>query len=248
MIDRQLKAPSLPDAHHPDVERLALHAAGQLRPVERVILEAHLAFCTSCTAQLRELLDPGVRWLGTLAREPVAEAMWERLDRSLGSPEARITPASGARRLPAVPALLPPALPLSAFEELGEPKPVLRWRSVPTSRARFALLATDPIADAQLVLIELEGGARFPAHQHLGPEEMVILAGGYTDAFGHFERGAYHRYAPGTEHSALSDAGETCWAVGLIERGLRFRGLLGVLQWLADPRARRGVRPDGPTT
>jgi putative transcriptional regulator len=248
MSERRPEAVSLSESHHPEVERLALHAAGQLRPVERVILEAHLAFCASCTALLRGLLDPGARWLGTLSRVPLPDALWERLDSSLDSPEAagigRVKDARASTALSAgARALRPSAVPMAAWEELRDLAPALRWRPVPTSRARYALLATDPIADAQLVLVELVGGARFPAHQHLGPEEMVILAGGYTDAVGHFEQGAYHRYAPGTEHSALSDAGETCWALGLIERGLRFRGLLGVLQWLTDPRARRGVLP-----
>jgi putative transcriptional regulator len=234
---------SLPASQHPDADRLALHAAGQLRPLERVIVEAHLAFCAPCTALLRDLLAPGARWLGTLAREPLPIALWERLDRTLESSRAAgVAPDRGAGRS-APSAALPAALPRSAWEELGDPKPSLHWRPVLTSRARFALLATDPVADAQLVLVELVGGSRFPAHLHLGPEQMVILAGGYTDSFGHFERGAYHRYASGTEHSALSDPGETCWALGLIERGLRFRGVLGVVQWLLDPRARRSVRP-----
>ena len=51
---------SLPDAvrRRYDVStlRLALHAAGQLRPVERAVIEAHLAFCPFCVDRLRELL------------------------------------------------------------------------------------------------------------------------------------------------------------------------------------------------
>ena len=242
MIERTLARGVLPESHHPDADRLALHAAGQLRPIERVIVEAHLAFCAPCTDRLRELLDPGARWLQTVGREVVPGAVWERLSRSLEAP-AGSAPGGDPPSRPTDPgAALPEALPRTAWEELGDPKPTLQWRPVLTSRARYCVLATDRVADSQLVLVKLVGGSRFPAHLHLGQEEMVILAGGYTDAFGHFEAGAYQRYAPGTEHSALSDAGETCFALGLIERGLRFRGLLGVLQWLFEPQARRGVQ------
>ena len=240
-------ATRIPEAHHPDAERLALHAAGQLRRVERFVLEAHLAYCATCTDDLRALLDPGARWLESLPGEPPPPAVWASLERRLGEPGAgrsrpdgRNGPGGGSGAT-AIAAPLPAVVPASAWEEIADSTPVLQWRRLPTSRAHFARLAADPAIDAELVLVRLEPGSRFPAHVHLGVEEMVILAGGYSDPFGHFEAGAYQRYAPGTEHSALTDAGETCWAIGLIERGLRFRGVLGALQWLIDPRVRSGA-------
>jgi putative transcriptional regulator len=240
--ERGVVAASLPEAHHPDPERLALHASGQLRPIERVMVEAHLAFCAPCTALLRELLDPGAVWLGGLDRQPLPASLWTRLaDRLDPSPP----PAAGlgrSRRTASAPASPPTAMPALAWEEL-DPKPALRWRSVPTSRARFTLLASDPILDADLVLVGNEGGERFPEHVHIGYEDIVILTGGYRDPYGHFETGAYHRYLPGSEHGPHIDRGEYCWTLGLIERGLRFRGFLGVLQWLVDPKARRAGRP-----
>lgn len=246
MSERAVATASLPEAHHPDPERLALHASGQLRPVERVMLEAHLAFCAPCTERLRELLDPGAMWLAGLERSPVPASVWtrlaDRLDPSL-SPAAALDRSAGrSLRSTSASDSPPPAVPATAWEEL-DPKPALRWRTVPTSRARVTLLASDPVLDADLVLVGSEGGDKFPEHVHIGYEDIVILTGSYRDPYGHFEAGAYYRYAPGSEHGPLIDRAEYCWTLGLIERGLRFRGLLGALQWLLDPKARRAGRP-----
>jgi putative transcriptional regulator len=215
---------------HPDPERLALHAAGQLRPVERAIIETHLTFCPWCVDQLRELLEPGGRWLEEIAGVAVAATTWERLERRLDrapmDPGAAEFPDAGVRG-----ALLPAA----ALAELGDDRPALAWRSVPTTRARYAVLAHDHEADIDLVLIGLEPGHRFPRHVHLGNEEVVILAGAYTDEYGHLAAGNYHHYPPGSEHSTLIEAGEPCWTLGLLEHGIKFRGVLGAFQWMGDP-------------
>ena len=215
---------------HPDAERLAQHAAGQLRPVERVIVEAHLAYCTSCLDQLRALLGPGGRWLEEVAGAPLPEGAWEKLERKLDEPPIDPRPAqfpeAGVRG-----ALLPAA----ALAELPDPRPRLEWQTVPTTRARYARLAFDSEADIDLVLIGLDGGHRFPSHVHLGNEEVVVLTGAYRDQFTHLGPGNYFHYPPGSEHATAIDPGEPCWTVGLLEHGIRFRGVLGVLQWIADP-------------
>jgi predicted ChrR family anti-sigma factor len=218
---------------HPDAERLALHAAGQLRPVERAVIETHLAFCRSCVDQLRELLGPGGRWLEELAGAPVAAATWDRLERRLDRPP--LDPASAEFPDAGVRGAF---LPAAAVAELDDPMPELAWRTVPTTRARYALLATDAEADIDLVLVGLDPGHRFPKHVHLGNEEVVILAGAYTDEFAHLGPGNYYHYPPGSEHGTLIDAGEPCWTLGLLEHGIMFRGVLGALQWMVDPQTR----------
>jgi putative transcriptional regulator len=215
---------------HPDPERLALHAAGQLRPVERAVIEAHLVFCPWCVEQLRELLEPGGRWLEELAGAPVAAATWDRLERRLDLP-----PADSATAEFSEAGLRGALLPAAALAELGDRKPTLAWRTVPTTRARFAVLASDEDADLDLVLVGLAPGRRFPRHVHLGNEEVVILAGAYTDDYAHLGAGNYYHYPPGSEHGTLIDAGEPCWTLGLLEHGIKFRGVLGALQWMADP-------------
>jgi putative transcriptional regulator len=218
---------------HPDPERLALHAAGQLRPVERALIEAHLAFCPWCVDRLRELLEPGGRWLEEIAGAPVAPSTWERIERRLDRPPldraAAEFPDAGVRG-----ALLPAA----ALAELDDAKPSLAWRTVPMTRARYALLATDQEADIDLVLVGLDPGHRFPRHIHLGNEEVVILAGSYTDDYAHLGPGNYFHYPPGSEHGTVIDSREPCWTLGLLEHGIMLRGVRGALQWIVDPPTR----------
>ena len=233
MTQPALRTESAQGKLHPDPERLALHAAGQLRPVERAVIETHLTFCPWCMDRLRELLEPGARWLEELAEAPVSVATWERLERRLD--RAPIDPATAEFPDAGVRGAL---LPAAALAELDQPRPTLAWQTVPTTRARYALLANDAEADIDLVLIGLAPGHRFPRHVHLGNEEVVILAGAYTDDYAHLGPGNYYHYPPGSEHGTLIDAGEPCWTLGLLEHGIKFRGVLGALQWMVDPQTR----------
>jgi putative transcriptional regulator len=234
----QRPAPPPPmDKLHPDAERLALHAAGQLRPAERVIVESHLAFCGECVDRLRALLEPGARWLADIAGQAVSTASWERLERRLDAaplvPEGVRFPEAGVAGA---------WLPAAAVEELGGAVPRLEWKGVPTSRARYAILAEDAATEYQLLVLGLAGGLKFPTHIHLGNEEVVLLAGGYTDRYTHLDAGNYYLYEPGTEHGTVTDPDEICWTLGLIQHGIQFRGVLGAFQLLLDPVARRKWR------
>ena len=172
----------------------------------------------------------GARWLEELAGAPVSAATWDRLERRLDRPPADPAPAefpdAGVARRPAAG---------RGSRRARRPAASLAWRTVPTTRARFAVLATDEEADIDLVLVGLDRGRRFPRHVHLGNEEVVILAGAYTDDYAHLGPGNYYHYPPGSEHGTLTDPGEPCWTLGLLEHGIMFRGVLGALQWMIDP-------------
>jgi anti-sigma factor ChrR (cupin superfamily) len=50
-------------------------------------------------------------------------------------------------------------------------------------------------------------------HTHLDPEDVLVLASGYTDQFGTFEKGAYASYLPGSEHRPFTEPDEECWTL-----------------------------------
>lgn len=54
------------------------------------------------------------------------------------------------------------------------------------------------------VLIRMDPGRGYPAHRHLGVEEVLILAGGYRDAGGEHQAGSYLRYEVGSEHAPVA--------------------------------------------
>ncbi len=85
------------------------------------------------------------------------------------------------------------------------------WRETRTPGVQWALLSSEGRGEqaGATVLIRMEPGCGYPAHEHLGLEEVLILAGGYRDHLGEHRAGEYLRYEPGTRHApvALGKAG-----------------------------------------
>ncbi len=61
-----------------------------------------------------------------------------------------------------------------------------------------------------VVLIRMEPGKGYERHRHLGPETVLVLQGGYRDAFGEVRAGDVVTYETGSEHApiALGGAGD----------------------------------------
>ena len=62
----------------------------------------------------------------------------------------------------------------------------------------------DSRAGDATVLIRMEPGSSYPEHEHLGVEEVLILAGGYRDADGEHRAGSYLRYPEGSRHAPVA--------------------------------------------
>ncbi|MFT5733357.1 MAG: anti-sigma factor ChrR (cupin superfamily) [Planctomycetota bacterium] len=67
-----------------------------------------------------------------------------------------------------------------------------------------------PKAATQTVLIRMAPGSGYPTHRHLGPEDVLVLAGGYRDDDGRtFRAGEFVRYPAGSEHSPVALEGDS---------------------------------------
>lgn len=208
---------------HPSEEILLTFATGQADLPLRVLLEGHLEGCSSCRAALAEISDPGGAFLADLPEEPVHDSLWERVRASVqGLPQGPAAPDPLLAGLP---------LPASALRELPAVKS-LRWRWLPARGARIAPLARDPHTGSVLLLGHMPARRRFPLHTHLGPEDVLVLAGGYTDQFGTFEKGAYTSYLSGSEHGPFTEPDEECWTLTRLEQPVRFHGWRGWMQRL----------------
>lgn len=215
-------------AGHPGEEMLVAHASGQTTSGERVVLEAHLAFCTACRGTVAELLEPGGAALDRLAPEPVPDELWRRL-------EARI---AAAPRAPLGNGDLGP-LPAAVRAELGpdaDPAAAGRasaWRRIALSRIRWRVLHVEEEGAAAVYLIHTRAGDRFPEHVHLGREDVVVLTGAYREGELRTAVGDFRSYPPTSSHAPRVEPAEDCWLVTRIERGVRFTGWRGALQALA---------------
>ncbi len=204
--------------HHPAEEWLIQHAAGQLDVASRVLIEAHLSSCLACSQSLASHAEPGRRWL---EEQPVVAAkpsIWESLSRQIEDEKSTGEPLV---------ADLP--LPMGARGELPDPGRQPRWRKMPLSSARFALLYREPDTGCHLAAVRIPGGRTFPRHEHLGAEDVVVLTGAFRDEQGHFQPGDFQHNPSGTRHAPEVDPGEPCWIVARYEAGIRFFGLRGLL-------------------
>lgn len=86
------------------------------------------------------------------------------------------------------------------------------WRETRFPGVSWWPLHFDPAAGPEspaTVLIRMEPGRGYPAHEHLDVEDVLVLQGGYADEFGAHRTGDYVRYPAGSRHApvALGEAG-----------------------------------------
>lgn len=210
---------------HPPEETLLGFATGDADLAQRVLAEAHLALCSPCRETVAEMSAAGGRLLASLPARSPSAGLWERISSGLSVP-----PAAGAAALNAAYADELP-LPPAARTELPALAP-LRWRSAWKGSSQFALIHADNHDRGFLVAARAPRQSGFPAHQHCGPEDGVVLAGGYDDEFGSFEVGDYAVYQPGSRHQPETDRAEGCVILVRLELPNRFLGWRGWAQRL----------------
>jgi putative transcriptional regulator len=210
---------------HPPEDLLLAVVAGEADLPHRLLVEGHLETCAACRNAAAELSAPGGALLSSLHAEQLPGRLWERLRTAV----ADLPPASADDD----PLFAGLPLPASLRRELPR-LPAIPWRRLPVRGARLAMLLRDPFTGSALILGHMPARSAFPLHVHAGPEDVLVLAGGYADQFGTFEAGAYGSYAPGTEHRPFTEPDEECWTLLRLEKPNRFRGWRGWMQRLGS--------------
>lgn len=210
---------------HPSEELLLAVASGQADLPHRVLVEGHLDGCAACRAVMGEISAPGGALLENLPEMPIPPGLWESL---MAKIQALPQEPPSRKAFAGIP------LPDSVFRELPDlqaPEDI-RWHRLPLRGARLARLLRDPITGSTLLLGHMPPKRFFPEHVHLGPEDVLVLAGGYEDHFGTFEAGAFASYAPGSKHHPLTEPDEECWTLTRLEKPNLFTGWRGWAQRL----------------
>ncbi len=211
-------------AMHPSEELLVAVASGQADLPHRVMVEGHLDSCAPCRAALAEVSTPGGLLLASLPAARPPDALWERLRVGIGA----LPPGGGAAKNPA---LAPFPLPEGARREMPDIA-APRWHRVPANPGRYAVLFRDQVSGSVLLLGHMPPRRGFPAHLHLGPEDILVLTGGYEDHLGSFEQGDWASYPPGSQHRTFTEPGEECWTLTRLEKPNLYLGWRGWLQRL----------------
>jgi putative transcriptional regulator len=191
--------------HHVDDELLVAFAAGDLPEAVALFVGSHAALCETCRSTILRWEDVGGEMFVGL--EPVAldvSALASTLDR-LDEPRPRSAegPLRSAPR-PRASDLLP--LPLLEYARGSIDN--LRWRRILPG----VLQADLPVfyEGIPVRINRLSSFVRIPLHTHRAPEYTLILAGGFQDEHGTFERGDVLVYDAQDRHSQRVLPGGPC--------------------------------------
>ena len=70
------------------------------------------------------------------------------------------------------------------------------------------------------VMIKMAPGCSYPRHRHTGPEELLVLQGGYRDEAGEHRAGEFVRYETGSHHHPVALDGIDCVFFAVAQEGI----------------------------
>jgi putative transcriptional regulator len=192
--------------HHPQEDMLLSYASGDLSEALSLVVATHAALCPLCRESIARFEALGGVLVAEAGEAAVSAEILERLLARIDEPAA------------------PGPAPVDAATRQAVPSPL--WRYLP---AGFGGLAWhDAGHGVEAAAIALSGGGAASLlriapravvpHAHDGMEFSQIIAGGYSDATGHYARGDLQIGEDGHEHRAVIDAGEPCLCLVVYHR------------------------------
>ena len=104
------------------------------------------------------------------------------------------------------------------------------WDAIPWKQTRYDgvrvhFYASDKTTGRVVALIGMQPGRGYPAHRHKGPEEVLVVQGGYRDAMGEHLQGSFVRYEDGTVHAPVAvEGGPECILLAVAHEGIALLG------------------------
>ncbi|WP_236823732.1 ChrR family anti-sigma-E factor [Blastochloris viridis] len=205
---------------------LADYAAGSLQGPMSVLVEAHLELSPQNLSFVRDLDVLG----GILLDDAPPMPLKDR-DSRLAAILADDAPPPPVRRRP--PEVADPVLPTAIRRFIGRPFSEVRWHSK-LPGLKECRLDRD---GTEVSLMWLRAGSAVPAHTHTGREAVLVLSGGFSDAYGRYDRGDLAVADEMTDHKPVADDDEDCICFIVQEGHLKLTGLLGrIFQRLIERR------------
>lgn len=214
--------------HHPDEALLFDYATGRTSEAEGLIVATHITLCPECRHKVAEFEAIGGAIVDDIAPVAMADNAFAAVLSEIGSESATARTAAKTASAPSVPpdtavngaSMLP--RPILAY--LDNPQ-TLTWSSVVRGLEEVAL----PVDSATVKLLRIKAGMAMPQHTHGGTEMTIVLAGGFTDESGHYQRGDVAATDDAVDHRPVADAGEDCVCLIVTDAPLRLTGPIGRL-------------------
>lgn len=96
----------------------------------------------------------------------------------------------------------------------------IEWHETRHKGVFLNVLRLDEKRRDATVFIRMQPGCRYPAHRHVGVEEVLILQGGYRDSSGEHRAGDYIINEAGSTHYPIALEGEDCIMFAVAHGGI----------------------------
>jgi predicted ChrR family anti-sigma factor len=94
------------------------------------------------------------------------------------------------------------------------------WRETRHEGIALKVLRRDAQTKDATVLIRMKPGCAYPAHRHVGVEEVFVLQGGYRDQRGEHRAGDYVINDADSRHRPVALEGEDCVMLAFAHGGI----------------------------
>jgi putative transcriptional regulator len=203
--------------HHLDHSTVLAYAAGTLDEAFRVVAAAHISFCPSCRAAVREAEALGGELLEELAVSNVTDDCRQRTFAALEQAAFHRLPVAAPAPLSELPVPLARVMKVSSFGEIP-------WKSKAPGVAMCDVKLPSG-AKGKLKLLRIGAGRAMPEHGHGGEEITLVLKGAYRDHMGRFGRGDVADLDEDIVHKPVAEAGGDCICLVALEQPTRFKSL-----------------------
>lgn len=100
----------------------------------------------------------------------------------------------------------------------------IEWRETRHGGVFLSVLRLDEKTRDATVFILMRPGCGYPAHRHVGVEEVLVLQGGYGDSKGEHRAGDYIINEAGSAHHPVALEGEDCILFAVAHGGIERLG------------------------
>ena len=210
-------------------EIFAAYASGTLDPALTLLLgtQRSLRGDTDTALAMADILSGAL-----LERETPAQMSDNALESAFSAIDALETSKSVVNS--------PVALASNALDEiLALPDPLRGFAIEAAGKAGWQRtapgiqrLTLDVGSDVETEIYRIEPGTAVPRHSHEGSEFTLVVSGGFTDETGNYGPGDLSVNGPDDTHQPIADAGEICFTLAVRDGGLKFTGLMGLIQKL----------------
>lgn len=214
-------------------ELYSAYAAGCIDPAFAMMLEAQslMRADVRSSVALSEMISGN--FLETAPAARMSEGALERtlaLIDALDAPE-EMQRAAGKAAGDALSELLelPEPVRSAALDAAGRQG----WQMLGLGLKRLRL---DVGSSMDVELYRISAGSKIPRHSHGGNEFTMVLSGGFTDERGSYGPGDVCINGPDDTHQPVADDDEVCYALAVRDGGLRFTGVMGMVQKLLGVR------------